>query len=169
MADRPNWTEAEQLRLLELIAEKLSASQIGEKMGKTRNAIIGRCHRTGLRLLSENKIRVRQPYRRYDKQKRPKRYLVPDCSPIQALFYTEATNLPPDFSEDMVSFQDVQEGQCRWPIGDPTSVAFRFCGSESMAHQSYCPRHCRLAYRKFTPQRASPNWSRKWSAWEMRA
>jgi GcrA cell cycle regulator len=167
MADRPEWTEAEQVRLLELIAEKWSATKIGEKMGKSRNAIIGRCYRTGLKLISMA-ARTSGPYK--PRTTRPRlRVISNSLSPVQALFQTEATNLPPDFSEDMVSFEDVKEGQCRWPIGDPTSAAFRFCGSESMAHQSYCPRHCRLAYRKFTARRASPNWTRKLSAWELRA
>lgn len=160
MADHPAWTTAQEAQLLELIGLQLSASKIGLEMGKTRNAIIGKVHRCGLKLFvaprrprDPNYVRPKRSHDRHPSRrlKRQGRRLV-TMSPIQMLFHTESVDVPPDFSDHMVPFMDVREGQCRWPIGDPSSPTFRFCGAGQMGHESYCARHCRLAYRKFTPR-----------------
>ena len=35
---------------------------------------------------------------------------------------------------------------CRWPVGDPKTPQFRFCGADRGAHHAYCPAHRALAY-----------------------
>ncbi len=35
---------------------------------------------------------------------------------------------------------------CRWPIGDPKSPDFHFCGSPSIEGKPYCEKHCAMAY-----------------------
>jgi hypothetical protein len=44
------WTEARHEELVALARSGASASQIAEKIGGTRNSIIGRCHRAGIKL-----------------------------------------------------------------------------------------------------------------------
>lgn len=44
------WTDEQHSRLTTLVADGLSAGQIGAELGYTRNAIISRVHRTGLQL-----------------------------------------------------------------------------------------------------------------------
>ena len=39
---------------------------------------------------------------------------------------------------------------CRWPIGDPSSDDFRFCGASSPVDRPYCERCCELAYEPAT-------------------
>jgi GcrA cell cycle regulator len=41
---------------------------------------------------------------------------------------------------------ELREAMCRWPLGDPTSPAFRFCGARSITGLPYCPHHARIAY-----------------------
>jgi GcrA cell cycle regulator len=43
-----SWTANEDRRLEKLLAEGLSGSAIAKRMGRTRNAVIGRCHRKGM-------------------------------------------------------------------------------------------------------------------------
>jgi hypothetical protein len=31
---------------------------------------------------------------------------------------------------------------CRWPVGDPASPKFFFCGAATDMSQTYCPKHC---------------------------
>ena len=50
-------------------------------------------------------------------------------------------------------FEDIRESACRWPLGDPRSGDFAYCGLTPVGGQSYCAGHCRMAYR--SPQRAS--------------
>ena len=40
--------------------------------------------------------------------------------------------------------------QCRWPIGDPDSEGFLFCGEPVFVGKPYCYEHCKQAY-QFAP------------------
>ncbi len=40
--------------------------------------------------------------------------------------------------------------QCRWPIGNPDSEDFHFCGEPVFVGKPYCYEHCKQAY-QFTP------------------
>ena len=44
----------------------------------------------------------------------------------------------------------LKPNQCRWPIGDPDSENFHFCGETVFVGKPYCYEHCRQAY-QFTP------------------
>jgi GcrA cell cycle regulator len=39
----------------------------------------------------------------------------------------------------------LKEAMCRWPLGDPASSDFRYCGSPTHVGP-YCPYHGGLAY-----------------------
>jgi hypothetical protein len=54
LARRAAWTSEASELLVRLVAERKSGGQIGIIMSMTRSAIIGRCHRQGLQLLSRN-------------------------------------------------------------------------------------------------------------------
>lgn len=41
----------------------------------------------------------------------------------------------------MVSFDDLENHHCRWPVGDPRTDAFRFCGETKVIGLPYCE-HC---------------------------
>ena len=45
---------------------------------------------------------------------------------------------------------NLKPNQCRWPIGDPDSDKFHFCGETVFSGKPYCYEHCRQAY-QFTP------------------
>ncbi len=47
------WTPARQQELITLAAEQLSASDIAARLNTTRNAVIGRSHRTGVKLTGQ--------------------------------------------------------------------------------------------------------------------
>ena len=44
-----------------------------------------------------------------------------------------------------VTIVELKEAMCRWPLGDPTSPDFRYCGSPAMTGP-YCAHHGGLAY-----------------------
>jgi GcrA cell cycle regulator len=46
-----------------------------------------------------------------------------------------------------VRFEEIREFACRWPLGDPRSGEFAYCGLTPAKGQSYCAGHCRMAYR----------------------
>lgn len=45
----------------------------------------------------------------------------------------------------------LKTNQCRWPIGDPDSENFHFCGKTVFVGKPYCYEHCRQAYQFTTP------------------
>ena len=45
----------------------------------------------------------------------------------------------------------LKPNQCRWPIGDPDSEDFHFCGETVFVGKPYCYEHCRQAYQFTTP------------------
>ncbi len=47
---------------------------------------------------------------------------------------------------------NLKPNQCRWPIGDPDSENFHFCGETVFVGKPYCYEHCRQAY-QFTQKK----------------
>ncbi len=45
-----------------------------------------------------------------------------------------------------VTIVELRETMCRWPLGDPSSSDFRYCGSPSHSGTPYCCHHGKLAY-----------------------
>jgi len=41
---------------------------------------------------------------------------------------------------------ELKETTCRFPLGDPATPEFRYCGGKSEAGVPYCPFHERIAY-----------------------
>ena len=48
---------------------------------------------------------------------------------------------------------NLKPNQCRWPIGDPDSEHFHFCGATVFAGKPYCYEHCRQAYQFTQPKK----------------
>jgi GcrA cell cycle regulator len=42
---------------------------------------------------------------------------------------------------------------CKWPLGDPLSADFRFCGNSSNDASPYCVYHARLAFQPVSERR----------------
>ncbi len=40
-----------------------------------------------------------------------------------------------------------KRGLCQWPLGDPATDDFKYCGAHVYLQQSYCLEHCGQAYR----------------------
>ncbi|MGL4496538.1 MAG: GcrA family cell cycle regulator [Beijerinckiaceae bacterium] len=45
-----------------------------------------------------------------------------------------------------VTIMELKEGLCKWPMGDPTQDAFRYCGANCDIGTPYCTYHARVAY-----------------------
>ena len=48
---------------------------------------------------------------------------------------------------------ELTEETCRWPIGDPGSADFFFCGGQSLTSLPYCGYHSRVAYQPANDRR----------------
>lgn len=47
----------------------------------------------------------------------------------------------------------LKPNQCRWPIGDPDSENFHFCGETVFVGKPYCYEHCKQAYQFTAPKK----------------
>ncbi len=45
-----------------------------------------------------------------------------------------------------VTIVELRESMCKWPLGDPSSPDFRYCGSPAQSATPYCQYHGKLAY-----------------------
>ena len=60
-----------------------------------------------------------------------------------------------------VGFLEINEVECRWPLGDPLQDDFAYCGLQVAKGHAYCAGHCRLAYRTPGAENASQSMPRR--------
>jgi GcrA cell cycle regulator len=138
------WPEAD-ARLTELWHAGLPTKQIGLQLGVTKNAVVGHARRINLpgrpspiRLVSANGKRV-------ERIRRARGKTLPDLTPegpAPAL-------VPPAASAPRSS-----RHTCQWPVGDPRSTQFRFCGEPTELGKPYCGEHCRIAFPNYRGRHA---------------
>ena len=140
------WTDERVATLKKLWLEGLSASQIAKQLGGvTRNAVIGKVHRLGL----SGRAAPSQPARPVFKPQRLARPVAPAPQPVRRIIASAPTPPEPVIRrvEEPGSATVLTLGahMCKWPIGDPSSDNFSFCGGR-VSQGVYCKSHAELAY-----------------------
>ena len=159
------WTNERVEELKNLWSEGLSASQIAKRLGDvTRNAVIGKVHRLGLEArlkpvkkqvsigqLDSNLISVS-----YSGNLAFKDISSNDLDYSSNAAHTEpkSNNLHSVGSHEYVSILNLTENNCKWPIGDPATEKFWFCGHESESGKPYCKTHISIAFQQVTQRRS---------------
>ena len=164
------WTDDRVALLSKLWVEGLSASQIAAALGGgvTRNAVIGKVHRLGL----SGRGKAGQPAAQRPSKPRPPAAAGPDGGERPAHEASAATSSAESASgpahpvplrsevalvqlpvSERVNILDLRDTMCRWPIGDPSSPDFGFCGARSVTGLPYCSHHCSLAYQPAAERR----------------
>lgn len=131
-----SWTP-ERIEKLQTLWEKgLSASQIAEDLGDgvSRNAVIGKAHRLGLK--------ARPSPVKTEVEARP-------ATPPAPRKPKAASAAKPA----RVSLLDLNERICKWPHGHPGEDNFHFCGKAVQPGFPYCGEHCAIAYQAQLPRR----------------
>ena len=151
------WTEERVELLKKLWADGLSASQIAAELGGiTRNAVIGKVHRLGLsgraKSPSSSAPRARKP-RSSSMIRVPRAHIRGNT----ALAYDYAAEPEPELIEIPIeqrkNLLQLTEATCHWPVGDPGSTDFFFCGGPSNEGSPYCNFHSRVAYQPASARR----------------
>lgn len=136
------WTPLRISALMALWNEGLSTSEIGHRLGVTKNAVVGKVHRLGLP--------KRQSPIRGNGGGAPRA-----ASPGHAVTRVRApqpVDEPPPTGE-IIKLDKLFSGMCSWPDGEPGTEAFRFCGRPAEPGRPYCARHCERAYVKVSKER----------------
>ena len=149
------WSDERVEQLKKLWESGLSASQIAAELGNvTRNAVIGKVHRLGLsgRAKSASSSAPRQRKTRSSSHLlRMTRASVRGNTALAHAYEIEAESAP-ELIENVIpigqrrSLLELTEQTCRWPIGDPGSSDFFFCGGNTLTGLPYCAYHSRVAY-----------------------
>jgi GcrA cell cycle regulator len=148
-----SWDDDRVAKLVKLHAEGLSCSQIATALGHgiTRNAVIGKVSRLNLPKRDGERAKL------INRRTRKSQGSVWGMSMKQAAKLKEraakAPAPPPEAYVEPITnetptrtFATLERGECRWPIGDPKSEAFGYCGCKAVPGQSYCTGHRLRAY-----------------------
>ncbi len=164
-----SWTDERVEILRKLWLDGLSASRIATELagGVTRNAVIGKVHRLGLsgRVKTQSSsanARLRsakpttatnrpgtsgQPQRAVAMPMRGNAALAIQDRPIPTPLVRRSFDDNVVAMTENVTIMELRESMCRWPVGDPSSADFRYCGGKApIGEGPYCKHHSRMAY-----------------------
>jgi GcrA cell cycle regulator len=145
------WSETRVTTLSQLWLDGLSASQIAKQLGGvTRNAVIGKVHRLGLSGRAAASAPSRAPRTAAPRPRRPRRIAV--AAPALRRPPVQTCAPAPEGPGLISDMAQLGAHLCKWPIGDPKSPAFSFCGRQ--ADGRYCAAHELTGVRPGTAWRA---------------
>ena len=156
-----SWTGERVELLRQLWLDGKSASQISSILGGgvTRNAVIGKVHRLGLAGRPKSPAVAAAPIRSPRARVSPQRLgnaiaQRPRSIGNTALAFSHDYEIETqdDTNRNVilpmsvkVTIVDLKEAMCKWPLGDPSTPEFRYCGAGSPG-SPYCSFHAKLAY-----------------------
>ena len=178
-----SWTSERVELLKKLWGEGQSASQIAKELGGvTRNAVIGKVHRLGLsnRATSTSKSETSpKSEKKAEKTATKKNEPVAKNSepkatppaPARRQIIPAGQPLPPQPSANEISPEalarvsevekkakkigllELTERTCKWPVGDPATPDFWFCGLPTQTGKPYCEAHVGVAFQPMNTRR----------------
>jgi GcrA cell cycle regulator len=170
-----SWTDERVEALKTMWGEGKSASHIAKELGGvTRNAVIGKVHRLGLSNRGPNGERHEEVEAAAPVEAHPQR--AKESAPVQPIRPKPAVPiagqpLPPQppgaeiSSEALANLAEVAkkarrltlmqltERTCKWPIGDPATDDFWFCGLPCTPGKPYCETHVAVAFQPMSARR----------------
>lgn len=142
------WTDERVEILKTKWAEGLTAQQIAIDLGaSTRNVVMGKIHR--MRLDSPNR-RSRVAHNSRSLPARTTARANPEWAKKPKSTWRQMSMVKPRLI-GRKTLIDLQQDDCRWPIGNPRDPDFFFCGKHVVEGLPYCAYHCHVA---FQPVRA---------------
>ena len=137
-----SWNQQKVEDLKKLWNDGVATSLIGEQLGFTKNAVIGKAFRLGLERRQNSRKKISQP-----------------TSFSSTTLYRETSSSSSSISvkkepirrREKFSFKKSIVGtgnfrSCQWPIGDPLEEGFHYCGGQNIPTKPYCIEHFKKAY-----------------------
>lgn len=178
-----SWTDERVELLKKMWTEGQSASQIAKELGGvTRNAVIGKVHRLGLSNragTSASAVPEKKPVKpeaapKVDKKAAktlseekvvevtvaPRKPIVPAGQPLPP--QPSANEISPETLASVreiektakkITLMELTERTCKWPIGDPATDDFWFCGLGVQQGKPYCEAHVSVAFQPMSSRR----------------
>lgn len=188
------WDSGMLKKLKALVGKGLSTSEMGKKLGMSKNAVVGKLNRLGwnakateaeTKKSDKSKKEAKSTNKKAGKtavagkktvvpkiEKKPKilvkkaketktsskqNKVVPEKEKIVVKTASKKTKKDLALHELLIQhalqMANLKPNQCRWPIGDPDSENFHFCGETVFSGKPYCYEHCRQAYQLTPPKK----------------
>lgn len=189
------WDSVALKKLKALTGKGLSTSEIGKRLGMSKNAIVGKLNRLGWNAKAGGIATVKEAEVKTGSKKTTDKKTVAEIKKSKAKDSTKKTKTSVKNSnaeksvtkkketatvgktakvaeekktkseskmsakslavhqrivQHSLEMANLKPNQCRWPIGDPDSEHFHFCGETVFVGKPYCYEHCKQAY-QFTP------------------
>ena len=188
------WDSGMLKKLKALVGKGLSTSEMGKKLGMSKNAVVGKLNRLGW-----NAKATEAETKKSDKSKKEakstnkkagktavvgKKTVAPKIEKKPKILVKKAKETKTPSKQNKVVLEkekivvktaskktkkdlalhelliqhalqmaNLKPNQCRWPIGDPDSENFHFCGETVFSGKPYCYEHCRQAYQLTPPKK----------------
>jgi len=154
------WSDETIVRLRSLWSEGHSTAEIGRRLGISKNAVVGKAHRLDL---PSRPSPIRRDASRPSGERRPpapRRSAGPTLPPLTSTSCTPSETarpvpvMAPSPRPVVAAPPRVQvvprtygrTVDCCWPVGEPGTRSFHFCGQDSVPGKPYCTEHAKLAY-----------------------
>ena len=178
-----SWTDERVELLKKMWGDGQSASQIAKELGGvTRNAVIGKVHRLGLSNRATTSTAKTGTTAKAEPKPaaEPKAKVAPKPEaaarpatpiPMRKAIIPAGQPLPPQPSANEISPEalakvseiekkakrlsllELTERTCKWPVGDPATDDFWFCGLATQAGKPYCEAHVGVAFQPMSARR----------------
>ena len=165
------WTD-QKIQMLKDMWGQHSASEIADHIGGlTRNAVIGKAHRLKLSVQKDasGTAMPRANSGVAGIKSSRKRVMLRPLPTVPAPTATTSMRTLPTTKDIFRSLEGIGgvtrsegiavtragERHCRWPVGDPRSPDFRFCGCMANEGLPYCVDHARVAYQNVSKRTRS--------------
>ncbi len=148
------WTSERIKVLMGLWEEGLPTSEIGRRLGVTKNAVVGKVHRLGLKK-RQSPIRQASSGTTVVKKVRAKVGAETLAEKPQTAPVRPAAMKTVRSRGEVVRLEELTSAMCCWPEGEPGTAEFHFCGKPSLAEKPYCVEHCERAYVKVSKSKKS--------------
>lgn len=149
---KSGFTAEEDARIRVLVAQQKTSREIAAELGRTRNSIIGRCFRMGLKLQPIGKHGFFKDADMIPRREKKIKIAAPKpvAAPVFKLEQVEA-HKPVEIviiSKPIGLFDDdIRREHCRWVL-QGEGISTIVCGGTVQDGSSYCAGHHRLCYRK---------------------
>ena len=193
------WDSGMLKKLKALVGKGLSTSEMGKKLGMSKNAVVGKLNRLGWNAKAAetepkkakkdtkttNKVAnkkvgkassvkkvvekiVKKSVKKVEKPAKKevvKQPVKPVAKGIKTkvkepvVIKTASKKTKKDLAlhelvvQHALQMANLKPNQCRWPIGDPDSENFHFCGEQVFSGKPYCYEHCLQAYQFTAPKK----------------
>lgn len=145
-----DWTPEQISELTRLWGEGLTTSEIGKRLGISKNAVVGKAHRLHL---AARPSPIKRTGRATVFRTTVKLPGAPRPARVKSNTHVgHAPGAPRPAPQPQRWTGELSNNICKWPIGHPGDSDFHFCTDRALVGKPYCAEHCGAAFVKVKPK-----------------